>query len=257
MAPEHALSSSSDIHDALAALGGVPFDWTSSDAMLQRVAELAKQVIPGVAEASLTLVVDDKATTAAYTGALALDLDESQYERGHGPCLDAATGQELREITDTRTETRWADYAATCVARGSLSSLSVPVPVGETIRGALNLYAVEPAAFGDGARTDARTLASYAAVVVGNMHLYESTRELAGNLDTAMRSRAVIEQAKGILMSQRRCDAAEAFNVLAGASQRSNRKLRDIAQAIVDGVGAVPDGPVPKPRATGLRPTSG
>jgi AmiR/NasT family two-component response regulator len=68
------------------------------------------------------------------------------------------------------------------------------------------------------------------------MHLYESTRELADNLDIAMRTRAVIEQAKGILMSQRRCDATEAFNILAAASQRSNRKLRDIAQAIVDGV---------------------
>jgi AmiR/NasT family two-component response regulator len=51
-----------------------------------------------------------------------------------------------------------------------------------------------------------------------------------------MQSRVVNEQAKGILMNQRRCDAAEAFNLLAAASQRSNRKLRDIAQAIVDGV---------------------
>jgi AmiR/NasT family two-component response regulator len=68
------------------------------------------------------------------------------------------------------------------------------------------------------------------------MHLYENTRDLAQNLDMAMQSRAVIEQAKGILMSQRRCDATEAFSLLAAASQRSNRKLRDIAQAIVDGV---------------------
>jgi AmiR/NasT family two-component response regulator len=74
------------------------------------------------------------------------------------------------------------------------------------------------------------------AVSVRNMHLYETTRELAEHLDIAMRTRAVIEQAKGILMSQRRCDAIEAFNLLAAASQRSNRKLRDIAQSIVDGV---------------------
>lgn len=57
-----------------------------------------------------------------------------------------------------------------------------------------------------------------------------------------MRSRAVIEQAKGILMSQRRCDAAEAFNLLAAASQRSNRKLRDIARSLVDGVSRPADG---------------
>ena len=101
---------------------------------------------------------------------------------------------------------------------------------------ALNLYGVEPHAF-DGEATDlARAFASYAAVAVHNMHLYESTRELAEHLDIAMRTRAVIEQAQGILMSQRRCDATDAFNLLAAASQRSNRKLRDIAQAIVDGV---------------------
>ena len=97
-------------------------------------------------------------------------------------------------------------------------------------------YGVEADAFDDDARDVARAFASYAAVAVHNMHLYESTRDLAQNLDMAMQSRAVIEQAKGILMSQRRCDATEAFSLLAAASQRSNRKLRDIAQGIVDGV---------------------
>ena len=225
-----------DVHAALAELGRLSFTDTSMQKMLQQVAELSKQVIPGVAEASISLVTNDKAATAAFTGRLAIDLDESQYGRGYGPCLEAAVGQELREITDAREEARWPDYAQSCVERGSLSSLSMPVPVRETIHAALNLYGIEPHAFDDDARDVARVFASYAAVAVRNMQLYESTRELAEHLDSAMRSRAVIEQAKGILMSQRRCDATEAFNVLAAASQRSNRKLRDIAQAIVDGV---------------------
>ena len=224
-----------DPRDAFAELGRIPFDNTSMEAMLQRIAELAKQVIPGVAEASVTLIANDKATTAAYTGLLALDLDETQYGRGYGPCLEAAVGEEIREIIDARTETRWPDYTRVAAERGSLSSLSAPVPVREGLHGGLNLYAMEANAFG-GARDVAVTFASYAAVAVHNMHLYESTRELADNLDIAMRTRAVIEQAKGILMSQRRCDATEAFNLLAATSQRSNRKLRDIAHAIVDGV---------------------
>jgi GAF domain-containing protein len=184
----------------------------------------------------VTLIAHDKATTATYTGRLALDLDESQYGRGYGPCLEAAVGEEIREITDARTETRWPGYTRVSVERGSLSSLSVPVPVREAVHGALNLYGLEAQAFDDDAKAAARAFASYAAVAVHNMHLYESTRDLAVHLDTAMQTRAVIEQAKGILMSQRRCDATEAFNLLAAASQRSNRKLRDIAQAIVDGV---------------------
>jgi len=230
-----------DARAAFAQLGELRFETTSMEAMLQRIAELAKRVIPRVAEASVSLIANDKATTAAYTGRLALDLDETQYGRGYGPCLEAAVGQEIREITDARAETRWPDYARISVERGSLSSLSVPVPVREAIHGGLNLYAAEAHAFDDDAKDVARAFASYAAVAVHNMHLYESTRELAENLDIAMRTRAVIEQAKGILMSQRRCDATQAFNVLAAASQRSNRKLRDIAQAIVDGVAEQPN----------------
>jgi GAF domain-containing protein len=225
-----------DPRDALVELARLTFDDTSMDAMLQRVAQLAKELIPGVAEASVSLIANDKATTAAYTGRLALDLDESQYGRGYGPCLEAAVGEEIREITDARTETRWPDYALSAVERGSLSSLSVPLPVREGIHGGLNLYAVEADGFDDDARDVGRAFASYAAVAVHNMHLYESTRDQAEHLDIAMQTRAVIEQAKGILMGQRRCDAKEAFNLLAAASQRANRKLRDMAQAIVDGV---------------------
>ena len=225
-----------DPRDAFAELGRISFDNTSMEAMLQRIAELAKQVIPGVAEASVTLIANDKATTAAYTGPLALDLDETQYGRGYGPCLEAAVGEELRGIADARTETRWPDYARTCVERGALSSLTVPVPVHQTVHAALNLYALGAHAFDDGAAALARTFASYAAVAMGNVHVYETTRERAENLEIAMQTRAVIEQAKGILMAQRRCDAAAAFNILAAASQRANRRLREIAAAIVDGV---------------------
>jgi hypothetical protein len=141
-----------DIQDAFAELGQLTFDDTSMDAMLERIAQLAKQIIPGVAEASVSLVINDKAITAAYTGQLALELDELQYGRGYGPCLEAAIGRDLQEITDTRRETRWGDYTQECVKRGAMSSLSLPVPVRETIHGALNLCATEADAFDDDAR---------------------------------------------------------------------------------------------------------
>jgi hypothetical protein len=118
---EHADRPVLDARDAFTQLGTLSFENTSMEVMLQRIAELAKHVIPGVAEASVSLIANDKATTAAYTGRLALDLDETQYGRGYGPCLEAAVGEELREITDARTETRWPDYARISVERGSLS----------------------------------------------------------------------------------------------------------------------------------------
>ncbi len=131
-----------DARDAFAELGRLSLADTSMDDMLQRISELAKQVIPGVAEASVSLVTNDKATTAVYTGDLARDLDESQYGRGYGPCLEAAVGGEMREIIDAREETPWPDYARAAVDRGSLSSLSVPVPVRTTTAVAIALAVV-------------------------------------------------------------------------------------------------------------------
>ena len=221
---------------AFAELGRISVGEESVDSVLQRVAQLAKETIPGVAESSVSVVTNDKATSMAYTGKLALDLDESQYGRGYGPCLEAAVGRELREVTDAREETRWPDYARHCVERGSLSSMSLPVPVQETTHAALNLYAIDAHAFDDEARDLGRAFASYAAIGIANVHLYSGARQQAENLEQAMQSRAVIEQAKGILMAQRRCDAAEAFDLLATASQRSNRKLRDIAASVVESV---------------------
>jgi hypothetical protein len=125
--------------------------------LLQRVAELSKQVIPGVVDASVTLIANDKATTAAFTGQLALELDESQIGNGYGPCLDAAVGQEVHVIVDAREETRWPRYTPVCVRLGALSSLSVPVPVRENMHAALNLYGREAHAFDAAAEATGRS----------------------------------------------------------------------------------------------------
>ena len=98
-------------HEALEHLGSLSLRTVSMEYLLQTVADLTKAVLPGHPEASVTLVVKDHPTTVATTGQLALDLDEKQYERGHGPCLHAARTGELTEIADMRTDARWPDYS--------------------------------------------------------------------------------------------------------------------------------------------------
>src|SRR4029079_19676080 len=95
--------------------------------------------------------------------------------------------------------------------------------------GALNVYGTRGRPFDADAARLAEPFAGYAAVALANAALYQSTVDLAENLQQAMHSRAVIEQAKGILMGQNRCSADETFAMLSLASQRSNRKLRDAA----------------------------
>jgi GAF domain-containing protein len=139
-------------------------------------------------------------------------------------------------------EQRWSDWARTAVERGAGSSMSIPVPVQGEVSGALNIYGAEARAFDARALETGTALAAYASVALANIHLYEARGQVAEQLQSAMQSRAVIEQAKGILMGARRCTADEAFAILADLSQRSNRKLRDVAQALVQEAGPTANG---------------
>jgi GAF domain-containing protein len=218
---------------AFAELGRINLAENDLHGVLTRVAELARQTVPGADEVSVTLVRGRAAETAAYTGQLALSLDEWQYANGTGPCLEAAAELATVSVPKLARDERWPEWAQHAVTTGVRSSLSVGLPIEERIDGALNLYGLREAAFDDEAVLLAETFAGYAAVALANATLYGVTAKLAQQLQTAMASRAVIEQAKGIIMGRRRCSAEEAFAVLTRISQDSNRKLRDVAAALV------------------------
>jgi len=220
--------------EALERLGRLSLRKLTMESLLSTVAGLAKTVMPGAPETSVTLLVKDHPTTVANTGQLATDLDETQYERGHGPCLHAACTGELTEISDTRTDPRWPDYMPRAAEHGSLSSLSVPLAIDdEQVSGALNIYARQPHAFDEDSRDAATHFGRYAAVSAGNLHAYRSAGDMSGNLQTALETRAVIDQVKGILMERHKLTADQAFQVRAQASMKANRKLRSIADDLV------------------------
>jgi GAF domain-containing protein len=220
---------------AFAELGGIVFAEHTLEAVMERIAALAKATIPGADEVSVTLV-NGKPETAAATGDLARDVDEAQYGVGTGPCLDAAEAAATVLIPDMAAENRWPEFIPVALDRGAQSSLSIGLPVQQRVYGALNIYSRSPHAFDADAVTAAESFARYAAVAVANATLYQATAALAEQMKEAMKSRAVIDQAKGILMAAHGCDSDKAFSLLVTASQRDNRKLRDIAQVIVDGV---------------------
>ena len=218
---------------ALVELAGMSLDELTADSALEHIVRATLSTVPGAAEVSITMMAGDEPKTVAMTGRLALDLDERQYAHGYGPCVDAARGGEMMHVKDMRSEPRWPDYAAEAVGCGVLSSMSAPLPERGSVTGALNVYATEADAFDDRSCELARTFASYAAAALSNVQLYGTAKREAEALQRAMQSRAVIEQAKGVLMAERRCSAEEAFDILVRLSQETNVKLRDVASAVV------------------------
>jgi GAF domain-containing protein len=218
------------MHENLAKVVLVGRDLTE---VLTDITHVALPQIPGAEAASITLVRGTRADTAAYVGQMALAADELQYARGHGPCLEAGEGGQILIVDDMHTEQRWPDYTAAAVEHGIGSSLSVPLPFQSVTVGALNTYATEPRALGREALPAAEDVASWIAHAVGNAEAAARTAEDLAGLRTAMKSRAVIEQAKGVLIERYRLTEDQAFAVLIRSSQTNNVKVRDIADHLV------------------------
>jgi GAF domain-containing protein len=218
--------------DAFAELGRIDFRETEVGTVLAKVADLAKRTISGADEVSITLVGAAGAHTAAFTGERAVTVDEWQYQQGHGPCLAAAAANITVTVPDMAGESRWPDWADRAIDAGVHSSMSIGLPVRECVSGAVNVYATKPHAFDDDAVLLAETFGGYASVAMANAHLY-NTATLGDQAHAAMDRRALIDQAKGIIMAERRCTSDEAFAILAKVCQYSGRDLGDVAAVLV------------------------
>ncbi|MDQ3895834.1 MAG: GAF and ANTAR domain-containing protein [Actinomycetota bacterium] len=203
---------------------------------LHRVAEVATDGIKGAEVAGIAMLdASGRATTAVYTDEESPQVDQAQYESGRGPCLDAWRQARTVRIDDmTMAADHYPEFARASLDHGIESTLSLGLVAGGKGVGALNLYARTTYAFTEADEELGEEIAAAAGAVLTNAHAYWSAFELSEGLREAMNSRAVIEQAKGILMAgSPTLDPDGAFDVLRRASQRENLKLREIAQRIV------------------------
>lgn len=205
---------------------------TDLESLLDRVAGLAVEQLEGCDMAGVTLMGVEGPTTAAFTDPAAPDIDVAQYRSGQGPCLDAFRNGTILRIDDTATEERWPEFTAAALAHGVRSTLSLPLRVEDEPIGALNLYSRSPGNFEDTEQI-AVVFVAHAASILANAQAYWAGRALTEQLEEALLSRPVIEQAKGILMKEHGCDSDHAFEILRRSSQVANRKLRDLAAEIV------------------------
>jgi GAF domain-containing protein len=150
--------------------------------------------------------------------------------------MDAAVSGETITIEDTANSSSYSDFARAAARQGVRHTMSIGLPVQRQTIGALNIYGIDDTPFDQATRELATAFASYAAVAVANAGVYATTATLAANLQRALQSRAVIDQAKGILMTRHGLSADAAFDELSQRSQAAQRKLREVAADLVEEV---------------------
>ncbi len=230
------MSSDDPLARSLAALSNFFVGNGTLKETLDRVGHLAQQALPAAEMTGMTMLVEGKARTAVFTEEKAPEIDSAQYETGSGPCLDAWRQGRVVVLDDVAGAVDdYPEFVRAAQAHGVGSVLSLPLAAGDTGLGALNLYAPAGKSFADSDEVLGLELAAAASIVLANASAYWEASQLSEQLTEAMRSRAVIEQAKGMLMARSpELSPDDAFDVLRRASQRENVKLREIAQRIVD-----------------------
>jgi transcriptional regulator with GAF, ATPase, and Fis domain len=198
------------------------------DSLWDRVVHATVAQVDGAEHAGITLLSRMSVSTATATSDLVRRVDEQQYQIGEGPCLTAALQrQPIVRTDDLSTDPRWPQFAEAATALGVRSAVSYQLYTDRDTIGALNVYATRPHVFtGESVRLG-DLLAAHAAIAA-------AAAMTSAGLRTALKSRDIIGQAKGILMNRHKITAEQAFDLLIRASQTANRKLVDIAATLTE-----------------------
>jgi GAF domain-containing protein len=211
---------------------------------LQGMVGLAARLVVGGLSCGMTLATDGKPLTAACSDEIASQVDEVQYMLDEGPCPEALRARHGVRVHDTVDEIRWPGFAAHAAAFGIRSCVSLPLMIDGKPVGALNCYSRAPGAFGSAETQRAENFALNASAALAVATRLAAYSALTDQLRASLATRAVIDQAIGVIMAKECCTQAEAFGILRTASQKRNLKLREIARKIVSSVsGEQPEPP--------------
>jgi GAF domain-containing protein len=203
-------------------------------ALLQLILRSAVEVL-GFDAATVTARQDGgEPATVAVTDQRMVALDDSQYVSGQGPCLDVMESESQVFVPDAGSCDRWPEFQQTAAHMGIQTVLSTGLDIEPSgLAASLNLYARRRMEQSEAQMQLARGFAAQLAAAMDSIDAYRTAARLAQDMAVAMRSRAVIEQAKGMLMAERQIDADEAFGMLRQLSQNSNVKLAEVAARLV------------------------
>lgn len=191
------------------------------------IVDAAVREAPGADFAGITIIDRSGARTPAATDELVARIDATQYHSRQGPCLEAADRARIVRSDDLSLDSRWPAFAAAAVHEGIMSIMAFPLFAEAGTVGALNLYSRARRALGPDAERTGFLLAAHAGAAV-------VTTRASANLRTALDSRDLIGQAKGILMERHKISGEQAFTLLVTVSQRTNAKLNEIARHLTD-----------------------
>jgi len=218
---------------------------------LHQLAVLAVSQVTGCTAASVAIWRDGEVAAQAASHPDATRLTEVQLASGYGPMIDALDNHVAVQCADTLLERRWPDYATAALRLGV--RCSVTLCAGEQSVVVLSLLGVRPRAMDLEQLQLAELVAAYSAALVGAVSDYRDSRRTTVQLQDAAAGRALVDQAKGILMHALGCSADEALARIRDMSQRGNMRATEVAARVIDAYSGRPASRAAAPHAGGQK----
>jgi GAF domain-containing protein len=232
------------VQEDLAGLQNALLNTDSVEQFLHELAVLAARAVGDGMSCGMALRQRGRPTpVSACTDPLASEADRLQTQAGDGPALRALRDVRPQHVHDTATENRWPRFGRQAASLGVRSCYALPLVTGGEVAGALVLYGRRPGAFGPEEIRRAERFARNAAGALTLALRLASCADQNDQLRSSIMSRAVIDQALGVIMATQRCPQEKALALLRGVSQNTNVKLRDLAASIVSNVTGEPPQP--------------
>ncbi|MEO6702382.1 MAG: GAF and ANTAR domain-containing protein [Jatrophihabitantaceae bacterium] len=239
LSPAQAHADELDLRASLSDLASLVTSTMDLAEVLARVATFAAHAIPGADGAGVTLLRigpdDNRVEALAASAPFVEEIDNLQYHvLNEGPCISAALERRTVRSGSLGGEQLWPRFGPRVGRLGVHSVLSLPLLLTDQVVGAINVYAHAKDVFDDHAVELGELFAVPAAVAVHNAQVLAQALALTTQLQAALSSRPVIDQAIGLLRGRSGGNADEAFAGLRAISQRENTKVSQVAQRIVD-----------------------
>jgi GAF domain-containing protein len=161
-------------------------------------------------------------------------IEQTQEQTQSGVCVEAFTSGEVVTVADLELESRWPEFRSVAREVGVRATAAVPMRLGGEALGALNLYDDKPRQWTEHDMSTATVLADMATSYLVNASEIAESRRRAEQLEEALETRIIIEQAKGVLANERKVSVDQAFEILRRHARTHQAGLRTVADAVVN-----------------------
>lgn len=207
---------------------------------LQMLTERCAQLLDVDAVGILLTDQSDHLQLVAASTEQARCLELFQLQSDQGPCLDAFNHGKPVICTDLAAQAdRWPIFSDAALKSGFAAVHALPMRLREETIGALNLFSSTPVSLDPDTQAIGQALADIATIGIMHQRAVSHREQLTEQLQFALNTRIIIEQAKGMLAERHDSTMAEAFTALRGHARNTNQKLTDVANAVIDGTGAL------------------